>query len=46
VQLIADRVGIFEAWVGDGLAGAFGLYEDALRKCRFDLLAGDCSEIE
>ena len=31
VQLIADRVGIFEAWVGDGLGEAFGLYEDALR---------------
>lgn len=31
VQLIADRVGIFEAWVGDGLTEAFGRYEDALR---------------
>jgi hypothetical protein len=31
VQLIADRVGIFEAWVGDGLADAFAMYEGALR---------------
>lgn len=31
VQLVADKVGIVEAWVGDGLAEAFGLYEDALR---------------
>ncbi len=31
VQAIADHVGIVEAWVGDGLPYAFGLYEDALR---------------
>jgi hypothetical protein len=31
VQAIADNVGIVEAWVGDGLQYAFGLYEDALR---------------
>jgi hypothetical protein len=31
VQLIADRVGIVEAWVGDGLADAFSTYEAALR---------------
>jgi hypothetical protein len=31
VQLIADRVGIVDAWVGDGLSDAFGLYEAALR---------------
>jgi hypothetical protein len=32
VQLIADRVGIVEAWVNDGLADAISLYEKALRK--------------
>lgn len=31
VQLIADHVGIVDAWVGDGLSDAFGLYEAALR---------------
>ncbi|WP_099038344.1 hypothetical protein [Mycobacterium neglectum] len=31
VQAIADHVNIIEAWVGDGLPYAFGLYEDALR---------------
>jgi hypothetical protein len=31
VQLIADHVGIVDAWVGDGLSDAFGLYEVALR---------------
>jgi hypothetical protein len=32
VQLVADRVGIVEAWVNDGLGEAIGLYEAALRK--------------
>ena len=32
VQLVADRVGIVDAWVDDGLAEAIGLYEVALRK--------------
>jgi hypothetical protein len=32
VQLVADRVGIVDAWVNDGLTAAIGLYEDALRK--------------
>ena len=32
VQLVADRVGIVDAWVNDGLAEAIGLYETALRK--------------
>ena len=32
VQLVADRVGIVDAWVNDGLAEAIGLYEVALRK--------------
>lgn len=32
VQAIADHVNIIEAWVGDGLQYAFGLYEDALRE--------------
>ena len=31
VQLVADKVGIVDAWVGDGLAEAISLYEDALR---------------
>ena len=31
VQLIADQVGIVDAWVGEGLSEAFGLYEAALR---------------
>ena len=29
VQLVADRVGIVDAWVNDGLAEAIGLYEVA-----------------
>lgn len=32
VQLVADRVGIVDAWVDDGLTEAIGLYEVALRK--------------
>ncbi len=32
VQLVADRVGIVDAWVGDGIAEAIDLYEQALRK--------------
>ena len=32
VQLVADRVGIVDAWVGEGLSDAIGLYEAALRK--------------
>lgn len=32
VQLVADRVGIVDAWVNDGLTEAIGLYEIALRK--------------
>ncbi|BDX30209.1 hypothetical protein TUM20985_07560 [Mycobacterium antarcticum] len=32
IQLVADRVGIVDAWVGDGLADAFALYEQALGK--------------
>ena len=31
VQLVADRVGIVDTWVNDGLAEAFTLYEEALR---------------
>jgi hypothetical protein len=30
--LVADKVGAVDAWVGDGLAEAFELYEEALRK--------------
>jgi hypothetical protein len=32
VQLVADQVGIVDAWVNDGLTEAIGLYEVALRK--------------
>jgi hypothetical protein len=32
VQLVADRVGIVDAWVNDGLGEATDLYEEALRK--------------
>jgi hypothetical protein len=32
VQLVAGRVGIVDAWVGDGIAEATDLYEQALRK--------------
>lgn len=30
-QLVADKVGIVDAWVGDGMGEAFELYEEALR---------------
>jgi hypothetical protein len=32
VQLVADRVGIVDAWAGEGLTEATDLYEKALRK--------------
>ncbi len=32
VQLVADRVGMVDAWVNDGLTEAIDLYEDALRE--------------
>ena len=32
VQLVADRVGMVDAWVNDGLSEARDLYERALRK--------------
>jgi hypothetical protein len=32
VQLVADQVGIVDAWVNDGLGEAIRLYEVALRK--------------
>jgi hypothetical protein len=32
VQLVADRVGMVDAWVGEGLSEATDLYEQALRK--------------
>lgn len=32
VQLVADRVGIVDAWVNQGLDEATDLYEQALRK--------------
>ena len=30
VQLVADQVGVVDAWVGDGIAEAIALYEKAL----------------
>jgi hypothetical protein len=32
IQLVADRVGAVDAWVGDGITEAGNLYEQALRK--------------
>ena len=32
VQLVADKVGMVDAWVGDGLSDAYALYEKALHK--------------
>ncbi len=32
VQLVADRVGIVDAWVNDGLDDAYDLYEEALKR--------------
>ena len=32
VQLVADKVGIVDAWVNDGLSEAIGLYEEALQQ--------------
>lgn len=32
VQLVADRVGMVEAWVNDGLGEAMDLYREALRQ--------------
>lgn len=32
VQIVADRVGIVDAWVGDGIDEATELYTDALRE--------------
>ncbi|KUI01918.1 hypothetical protein [Mycobacterium sp. IS-3022] len=32
IQLVADRVGMVDAWVNDGLGEAMGLYDEALRK--------------
>jgi hypothetical protein len=32
IQLVADRVGVVDAWIGDGIAEATELYEQALRK--------------
>jgi hypothetical protein len=32
VQLVADRVGVVDTWVGDGIAEATDLYEQALQK--------------
>lgn len=32
IQLVADKFGIVDAWVGDGLGDAYDLYEEALRK--------------
>ena len=32
IQLVADHVGIADAWVGDGIAEAMDRYRDALRE--------------
>lgn len=32
VQLVADRVGMVDAWVNDGLGEAYDLYEEALKR--------------
>ncbi|MEO3761090.1 hypothetical protein ABGB19_22765 [Mycobacterium sp. B14F4] len=32
IQLVADHVGMVDAWVNDGLSEAIGLYDEALRK--------------
>ena len=32
IQLVADRVGIVDAWVNNGLSEAYELYDEALRK--------------
>jgi hypothetical protein len=32
VQLVADQVGIVDAWVGEGVSEAIDLYGEALRK--------------
>ena len=32
IQLVADRVGMVDAWVNDGVAEAIDLYDEALRK--------------
>jgi hypothetical protein len=32
VQLVADRVGMVDAWVDEGLSEATDLYQQALRK--------------
>jgi hypothetical protein len=32
VQLVADRVGIVDAWVDEGIGEAIDLYDEALRK--------------
>ena len=39
VQLVADRVGIVDAWVGEGISDAIGLYEAALRKAGLEPLS-------
>jgi hypothetical protein len=31
IQLVADKVGVVDAWVNDGLPAAYDLYENALR---------------
>jgi hypothetical protein len=32
IQLVADKVGIVDAWVNQGLPDAIGLYEEALER--------------
>jgi hypothetical protein len=32
VQMVADKMGLIDAWVDQGLPHAFGLYEEAIRR--------------
>jgi hypothetical protein len=32
VQMVADKMGVIDAWVDQGIPEALGLYEDALRR--------------
>ncbi|MDT5011373.1 MAG: hypothetical protein QOH57_2990 [Mycobacterium sp.] len=32
VQMVADKMGLIDAWVDEGLSHAFSLYEEAIRR--------------
>ena len=46
IQLVADRVGIVDAWVGEGISDAIGLYEAALRKAGLTSYPEDGATVE